>query len=157
MTAPPVAEEPRQCGACALCCKLYEIPALQKAQGAWCQHCSTHKACDVYDVRPEVCERFECLWKEGYLPDEFYPARAHFAITYTKNGKGLQVHVDPDYEGAASRRWVRRYFDLVLEQHPEIPILIVRGNHRTRYINSRTVTLTPTDPPIVLTDEEPTP
>lgn len=51
----------KTCGSCKLCCKLTEVPSLEKPGGAWCQHaCSL--GCYIYEKRPEECQAYNCLW-----------------------------------------------------------------------------------------------
>ena len=33
----------RTCGTCTLCCKVYDIPAVAKPMGKWCDHCDVGK------------------------------------------------------------------------------------------------------------------
>jgi hypothetical protein len=52
------------CGECTACCRVFEIPALNKAAGQWCEHCLIGKGCLIYEEarRPKVCADFECFW-----------------------------------------------------------------------------------------------
>jgi hypothetical protein len=50
------------CGTCTACCRIFDIPAISKPAGTWCQHCDIGKGCKIYDSRPEMCREFKCLW-----------------------------------------------------------------------------------------------
>jgi hypothetical protein len=50
------------CGSCTACCRIFDIPELEKPAGKWCQHCDIGKGCKVYESRPSVCREFKCLW-----------------------------------------------------------------------------------------------
>jgi hypothetical protein len=54
----------RQCGACDVCCRIYEIdaPGVKKEPGVLCPH-HTGKGCGIYATRPGMCRDFFCLWR----------------------------------------------------------------------------------------------
>lgn len=70
---PPVPARPkrggaRACGPCRVCCRLPDIPELNKPINTWCRHIdleSKTAPCRIYDHRPDVCRVFECAWKQG--------------------------------------------------------------------------------------------
>ena len=35
----------RECGSCSLCCKVYNVPEIEKPAGKWCRHCTPGKGC----------------------------------------------------------------------------------------------------------------
>lgn len=86
----------RECGECALCCKLLDIKALEKPAGEWCPHCSSRKGCDIYLTRPDPCRSFHCGWmlQEGISP-EWYPIQSRMIITFSGDGQHLFALVDP--------------------------------------------------------------
>jgi hypothetical protein len=58
----------RACGPCRVCCRLPDIPELNKPLNTWCRHCDTESAespCRIYGYRPRVCREFDCAWKQG--------------------------------------------------------------------------------------------
>ncbi len=58
----------RACGPCRVCCRLPDIPELNKPINTWCRHIdleSTDAPCRIYDHRPDVCRAFDCAWKQG--------------------------------------------------------------------------------------------
>ncbi len=97
----------RSCGDCSLCCKLLEIPALDKTDNDWCKHCKPGKGgCTIYDSRPDVCRTFRCLWLgDKTLGNEWYPLRAKmFLFGYvdaTADPNLVRLVVDP----AAIFKW----------------------------------------------------
>lgn len=84
----------KSCGECGMCCKLLAIQALDKTAGDWCRH--FRKGCSIYADRPPACRNFECLWLDSEkLDDSWRPDRAKFLMYTEKDGKRLNVIVDP--------------------------------------------------------------
>ena len=89
----------KSCGDCGMCCKLLAIQALDKAAGDWCQNFK--RGCSIYADRPPACARFICLWLDSEkLDDAWRPDRAKFLMYSEKDGKRLNVIVDPAYPSA---------------------------------------------------------
>jgi len=68
----------RSCGGCRVCCKLPDIPELNKPRDTWCRHAVKRKGvpgCSVYADRPDVCREFECAWLSGLGDDADRPDR----------------------------------------------------------------------------------
>jgi len=89
-----------RCGTCSLCCKLPEIPVLNKPEGRWCQHCAVGKGCTIYETRPAPCRAFNCLWLESQeeqrpLPPELRPDRSKIFLTFTPDRKDVLGYCDP--------------------------------------------------------------
>ena len=110
----------RACGTCAMCCKVYHIPELQKAVGVWCPHVVQGKGCSIYDDRPATCRAYFCRWMlDETLGPEWKPDRAKFALHLQRNGVHLQVSVDHPYQTAwmkepyysQFKRWARQGAD----------------------------------------------
>lgn len=67
----------RRCGDCTVCCVALGIEDafVRKAAGTPCQHL-TGRGCGVYELRPDTCRTWECLWKRsGAVPTEARPDR----------------------------------------------------------------------------------
>lgn len=94
----------KSCGSCGLCCKVLAIEALDKPDGAWCGHFKKGGGCGFYEHRPAACRAFECLWlTSARLGDEWRPDKAGFVMYVDRDGKRLNVVVDPG-KPAAWRR-----------------------------------------------------
>lgn len=94
----------KSCGSCGLCCKVLAIEALDKPDGAWCGHFRKGGGCGFYEHRPAACRAFECLWLTSVrLSDEWRPDKAGFVMYVDRDGKRLNVVVDPG-KPAAWRR-----------------------------------------------------
>lgn len=94
----------RECGACTLCCKVYDVPSLEKPAGTWCRHCVQGRGCAIHATRPEHCRSFHCLWMtQTWLGPEWKPDRAKMVLSVDPATRFLFVQVDP---GAASA-WKR--------------------------------------------------
>lgn len=66
----------RECGACDVCCVVFEIqvPSIAKPAGVPCQHL-TRGGCAIYEARPDMCRHWMCGWRlipglpENWRPD----------------------------------------------------------------------------------------
>lgn len=91
----------RDCGTCTLCCKVYDVPALEKAAGVWCRHCRPGRGCGIHETRPQHCRSFHCLWMtQGWLGPEWKPERAKIVLSVDPATRFLFVQVDPGVPGA---------------------------------------------------------
>lgn len=78
----PVVQE-RSCGACDVCCVVYDIeePGLVKKAHDRCEHSRPGAGgCSVYNTRPATCREFKCLWLEGLGPDGDRPDLSGFVL-----------------------------------------------------------------------------
>ena len=55
----------RECGDCNMCCKLPEIPSINKKSYNWCNNCDVGNGCKTYKSRPKKCKEFVCLYVCG--------------------------------------------------------------------------------------------
>jgi len=66
----------RTCGDCQECCVVFEVPELEKAEGARCAHqCATGCAIWGREERPAECGAFKCLYLEGWVGSR--PSETH--------------------------------------------------------------------------------
>ncbi len=86
----------KQCGDCAMCCYLGEIPDF-KPYNIWCTHCPTQQRCDAYETRPKPCRDFFCHYLLSDLGEEWRPTHCHMVISTRPNPNHLLVSVDPIY------------------------------------------------------------
>ncbi len=94
----------RECGSCTLCCKVYEVPVLEKPEGKWCQHCKPGKGCGIWADRPKFCRDFHCLWiNDRSFGPEWKPETAKFVMNVQDGGDQLVVMVDPGQRNAWKR------------------------------------------------------
>jgi hypothetical protein len=105
-TAPAVVPG-RACGACTLCCKLFDLPELDSPAGKWCRHCAPGKGCTVHATRPDVCRTFFCGWMiSPDLGPEWKPDRARLIVRMVARAGEipcLAVNVDENYPIAWQR------------------------------------------------------
>lgn len=88
----------RECGSCTLCCKVFDIPWLDKPKpaGKWCSHCKPGAGCSIWETIPQKCGEFYCLWrKEAQLGDDWRPDKAGFVIGHESANLPFSVKVDP--------------------------------------------------------------
>jgi hypothetical protein len=121
----------RDCGGCTLCCKLVAVPALDKPQGKWCQHCQIGKGCAIQGQpeRPEACAIFDCLWLQGYGTEEMRPDKSKVVMASTSDAKSLVLHVDPARPDAYRTPAFDRLIDVMIEGGGRV--FIVTGDKRT--------------------------
>jgi len=66
----------RDCGPCALCCILPELPKWNKPGHTPCEHLSDdrdEKRCNAYATRFPPCRKYSCLWLQGEFEEEDRP------------------------------------------------------------------------------------
>jgi hypothetical protein len=86
----------RSCGTCTLCCKVFDVPAIDKAAGQWCRHCTPGGGCGIYETRPQQCRSFHCMWMTtDFLGPEWKPEKAKFVLVTDPATLNLLVQVDP--------------------------------------------------------------
>ncbi|RDJ20062.1 hypothetical protein DWF00_14780 [Bosea caraganae] len=86
----------RDCGTCALCCKVYDNPEVDSVAGSWCQHCLPGRGCKIYPTRPTECRSFYCLWMtQTFLGPEWKPDKSRFVLTVDPRTNWLFAQVDP--------------------------------------------------------------
>ena len=91
----------RECGACALCCKVLTIAALHKPRNVWCGNCKPGKGCGIHSTRPDECRDFFCVWMaDGGFGPEWRPDRAKFMMAIEQTGSQIIIHCDPSAPGA---------------------------------------------------------
>ena len=94
----------RACGTCTLCCKVFDVPALEKPAGQWCRHCKPGRGCGIHETRPAHCRSFHCLWMtEGWIGPEWKPERSKMVLTIDPGTRFLLVQVDPGNAAAWKR------------------------------------------------------
>ena len=94
----------RDCGSCTMCCKVFEVPSLEKPMGQWCRHCVQGRGCGIHATRPEHCRSFHCLWMtQDWLGPEWKPDRAKMVLTVDPITRFLLVQLDPGQPAAWKR------------------------------------------------------
>jgi hypothetical protein len=85
----------KSCGPCTMCCKVYEVPVLNKAPGKWCSHCKPGRGCGIWDTRPEFCREFFCRYiVDPNLGPQWRPDICKFVMNYQPNGT-FAIACDP--------------------------------------------------------------
>ena len=123
-------EPKRECGDCALCCKILPIDTFDgeddgKEAGKWCQHWSKAGGCSIYDDRYEVCRIFYCFWALGLIPEELKPSKSKVVLAMYTEGVTI-VYCDPAYPDA----WQKGKMGDYLSTYPEKFVLQI-GNKRS--------------------------
>ena len=125
----------RECGDCRVCCRLPDIPELDKPINTWCRHIDLAigaAPCKIYTYRPEVCRMFDCAWKQGLGGDHDRPDKLGVmwqTVTMPDGQPGLGVIETK--EGALHSPRVRRQLgDFELKKPGRI---IIRRAHEARF------------------------
>ncbi|GGC78748.1 hypothetical protein [Chelatococcus reniformis] len=136
--------QPRQCGTCALCCKVMGIVELDKPRGRWCPHCRPGQGCTTYDDRPEECRTFSCLWlTQDFLGEEWKPDRSKLVLYTEHDANRLVVQVDT----GAAQAWRREPFFSQIKAWAQAgvdsrrQVLVVTGELTTLVLPDREVAL----------------
>jgi hypothetical protein len=92
----------RVCGSCSLCCKLLDVPEVEKPENDWCAHCRPGHGCRIYARRPYVCATYSCLWliRKDWGEAWFPPKARIVADLHVKQDTGqlfCRFHLDPAY------------------------------------------------------------
>jgi hypothetical protein len=119
----------RACGSCTLCCKVYDVPSLEKPAGSWCRHCKTGRGCGIHETRPQHCRSFHCLWMLApWLGPEWKPDRAKMVLTVDPVTRFLLVQVDPGQPGAWRREpyygQLRRWASAALAEGRQVVVFV---------------------------------
>src|SRR4051812_16469014 len=94
----------RACGACTLCCKVYDVPSLDKPAGQWCRYAKPGRGCGIHETRPQHCRSFHCLWMtQSWLGPEWKPDQAKMVLSIDPATLCLFVQVDPGQPNAWKR------------------------------------------------------
>lgn len=119
----------RSCGTCTLCCKVFDVPSLEKPAGQWCKHCSPGRGCGIHETRPQHCRSFHCMWMTtDFLGPDWKPERSKFVLTIDPASRNLLVQVDPGQPGA----WkvapyyaqFKRWAEAAIREHKHVIVFI---------------------------------
>ncbi|MGL5736548.1 MAG: YkgJ family cysteine cluster protein [Beijerinckiaceae bacterium] len=141
---PRPAAPARECGDCTLCCKVFDVPVLDKPAGRWCQHCQPGQGCGIHATRPDFCRQFFCLWiTQGWIGPEWKPNLSKMVLTISPLNGMLTVQVDPQQPAAWRREpyysQLKRWSAAAM-QRKEI-ILVFLGKHATVILPDSDVSL----------------
>ncbi len=85
----------KECGTCALCCKVMGIHALDKPRGQWCPNVMPKCGCAIYAQRPQECADFACTWLlDENLGPEWKPDKCKMVLVSEEARKRTMVYVD---------------------------------------------------------------
>lgn len=82
-----------------------KVRELGKPANTWCQHCNKGNGCAIYEIRPDSCRQYECLWLrtqrlEKPLPENLRPDRSHVVIGTLNEGNEIVLYVRPEQRNA---------------------------------------------------------
>ena len=145
----PLVDEPelapgKACGSCAMCCKVFAIPEVEKTTNQWCRHVVQGKGCGIHPSRPSVCRLFFCHWlRNPNLGPEWRPDRAKFLIYTELGGRRMVVAPDVGTPGAWRREPFYAQFKrwAVAGAAANHQILVFNGKRATAVLPDRDVDL----------------
>lgn len=113
------------CGSCTACCRVFDIPQLEKPAGVWCQHCNVGKGCKIYEARPEPCVDFECLWlisqkrpeQVQRMPMSLRPDRCKVVFSPSTDERVMAALTMPGDPTAWRRPAVREVIDALVKRN----------------------------------------
>ncbi len=94
--------QPRACGACSLCCKVYEFLEISKPADQWCRHFAAGQGCTIHSLRPGQCRSYQCAWSVNPVLDETWKPNVCGFVMDVRPGE-IVVFSDPDNLGAWKR------------------------------------------------------
>ena len=136
---------PRDCGACGLCCKLLNVPDVNKPALMTCWWTTVHGGCarqGEKSTAPELmaCAQFKCLWlasQERELESERMPRHMRPDVTHVLmypepgGGTNIWIHVDPQYPTAWREPEIVHYLDGIVSRGGMVELVI--GDQRVPY------------------------
>ncbi|MEM1183809.1 MAG: hypothetical protein AAGI53_02295 [Planctomycetota bacterium] len=107
----------RSCGSCRVCCKLPDIPELDKPRDTWCRFSAKSKGapgCTRYEARPDVCREFECAWLSGLgdaddRPDKLGVLWQPLDLPDGRRGLGIVEARPGALNEPRARAWLERF------------------------------------------------
>jgi hypothetical protein len=119
----------RACGACTLCCKVYDVPSLDKPAGQWCRYAKPGRGCGIHETRPQHCRSFHCLWMtQNWLGPEWKPDQAKMVLSIDPATLCLFVQVDPGQPNAWKRepyyRHLKQWAAGALQQRRHVVVFL---------------------------------
>lgn len=91
-----MANRPKSCGPCTLCCRVFAVEALEKPAGVLCAHAVPARGCGIYADRPHACRTFECVWlMDPEMPHRFRPDQTKVVLDQDPEGTRLIARCDP--------------------------------------------------------------
>ena len=107
MTEPSQISKKNTCDGCTLCCKLLEIPELNKPVNEYCSLCKVNSGCSIYNTRPQSCRDFNCLYITHNLTERLKPKNCHVVFEKLKDCPVYLALIDPDYPQALESEAVK--------------------------------------------------
>jgi len=120
------------CGECTMCCRMFDIPELQKPANKWCVHCDIGKSCKIYNDRPSVCADFSCVWLEGRkkgvpFGDELRPDRCKIVFAQGDDAVTIKGFHLPGMENVLKNKSVRWLIDKLVAGNLKVYISTANG------------------------------
>jgi len=108
----------RQCQGCTECCFALSVKEIGKADFTPCPHIFEW-GCSLHGIgKPAPCVRFECLWLQGKLPLEAWPAKTHLVCTLQRTVLGTAYVILETEPEAAEELYSQPLIEFMVKQHP---------------------------------------
>ena len=119
----------KDCGSCALCCKLLDVPGLA-GPGTQCPHCNPGCAagcCTIHENRPQVCLGFDCFWKAESWPDWLRPDRCGVIFEALPGVETVLASIEPSTPNAWRKPEIRRVIEILRGKGRPIVLKSLQG------------------------------
>ena len=108
----------KECGNCALCCKLLNVPGVCD-QGTQCRYADTTRnggACRIYNGRPKVCSGYNCFWRAESWPESLRPDRCNVIFEALPGVKTVLVSVEPSQPDAWKKNEIMKVIEILVKK-----------------------------------------
>lgn len=127
------------CGACSLCCKVLQVPDIQKPARMLCWWTTIHGGCQRHndkltDPNLLACAQFKCLWLESQdqeveglrMSRSMRPDQCHvmFGPQDREDETLIYVHVDPDFPDAWVDLGVLNYLRGIINRGGRVELFV---------------------------------
>ena len=110
------------CGPCTLCCNYPAVPELKKPINTWCEYCSVGEGCKIYNVRPESCRHYDCLWLSGCLIPDLRPDLCRVVFERLPSGKTYLALIDPRRQKTWDKKEVKKLISMLRDAHRSVVV-----------------------------------
>jgi len=116
----------RDCGGCTLCCRYMKVPETNSPEYEYCGHCTPGVGCQVWEVRPDICRSFGCLWyNQEQIPESLRPDKLGICFELPPLSRVMCGYLSPDRPDAWKTRKARTMIYKIMQAGH--PVVLTRG------------------------------
>lgn len=105
------------CGDCTACCDgnlIGEVYGIPFGNGVQCSFLC-NKKCTIYDVRPQMCRKYQCAWTQGLFPEWMKPTLSGVLVSVEQKNNKKFLKVIPINKHIDQK--VKDFLDNWVEEH----------------------------------------